>query len=133
MIKSNILEFSLTKLNYNKFYSNSQFNFEELREILRKDFNSEIVSFIQQYYNPSDRGVINDFNLGHEYTAISQTCDEIQIECYFIFDVQYYFGCKDIDTTDEDQEMKVQIKLHINNCSIEIIGDKIYERDPDEY
>lgn len=58
---------------------------------------------------------------------------EIVVQCDFNYDVQYYNGCKDLDQTDEDQFMTVTIKISKNNCSSEIIGDKIYEREPDTY
>jgi len=114
-------------------FSLDPIDYKILKSILEKDFQSQIVTFINQYYSSSDRGTVNYVTVSDFFKVLSNTSTEIVVKCDFTYDVAYYNGCKDLDTTDEDQFMTITIKISKNNCSSDIIGDEIYERDPDEY
>lgn len=127
MYKQDFLEFELSKLNCSNIIANHMIDFNELRKMLTKDFHSEIVSFLNQYHN-SDNGTVNHFGFSDEYKTIDN-----KVIISVIYDVTYYNGCKDIDSTDEDIEMNFEISINPDKCILTIKGDKIYERDPDEY
>ncbi|MDN4011061.1 hypothetical protein QX233_01165 [Chryseobacterium gambrini] len=132
MYYSNILPIKFSRLNCSNIFSSNGLDFKNLKKFLEKDFQNEMVSFINQYYSSSDRGTVNYVNVSEDYVLIADNQLEIEVKCDLIYDVQYYNGCKDLDTTDEDQSMTVTIKIKKENCSADIIGDKIYERDSDE-
>lgn len=132
MYYSNTKEFELSRLNHSTLFTKTPIDFEALKEILEIEFQSEIVAFINQYYSSIDRGTINLFKVDDDY-KVTDALSEIIVKCDFIYDVQYYSGCKDLDSTDEDQSMTITIKISKSYRTIEIVGDPIYTRDPDEY
>lgn len=48
------------------------------------------------------------------------------------FEVYYYFGCDDINRTDND-EMEIKVSINLRNGEITLIGEEQQERLPDEY
>lgn len=130
---SNILPITFSRLNCSLLLSSDPIDFKILKTVIENDFQSEVVAFINQYYSYSDRGTVNYVTVSDDFEILSNSSVEIVLQCEFNYDVTYYNGCKDLDHTDEDQFMTITVKINKNNCSLEIIGDKIYEREPDEY
>lgn len=101
---------------------------EIVNEVLQEN-KSEILNLLSGYYFQK-RGKVHKLSFDEEHLKFD---DNTSGSFMASFHVNYNNGCQDLNYDIENERMTIRFKLDMTKKILELFGEEVPERDPDEF